>query len=455
MRKVKMWFWSVAVIASLGLTGCGDSGSSDKLSEEEARAAAMASLAKVLNTVATAVDSVNSTVVESAAMKVVADTGFVKVPVSSTLSNKVIARYRSLADQSTQRLKAARGRIALHGGAEGDTHEGPVNQTELEEFLVFKGRDGNTITWGINADVACDAMDTSCQDATEAITLVQTVSSDTSGTLDVKINGSTLFTIGYAPDSIYVQIDLAELKNLAESNGTTTFDELTAFQGQLRLTLTVLDDTEGEEAVEVAFGIPQAIAIAGLDNGEGVSLDIAQSNKVLALAADAGTGTATIELGLGMVHLVYIDDVSQELSVAHIGALTGTLVINQTEMVATNIGVGDEIYDDKGSDGTKENRLQVSNFGFTVDIATANITLDATLDITATDETGSMRVQAPDGTVLHVDDATDITEVVSGGPVTFTGTGDMAGSLSATAGTCYLNDSAAVGFPITSVSCPL
>jgi hypothetical protein len=465
MNRTRTSLAVLGILLGAILTGCGDSGGgggdetpppTEGLTDEQAKAVAMESLASVINKVATAIDTVNDTVVTSRSMTVVAKTGVGNVPLSEPIKQVLVDRTRSAVTSARQRASARR--VALHEGHD----DGVVDADELAEYLVFKSRDGNAITYTLNPAVACDADDTTCLDRLERITLVQTIETDDSGTIDVRADDHNVVTIGYAANAIYLQIDLAELKTIAETEGETGFETVTAFEGQLRLTLTILNDTEGAEKVSIGFGNPKAIKVAGTDDGQNISLDVAASDTVLALIADAGADTAAIELGLGTVHLLYSD--AGIPNILHFGALTGVFTFSADKLVATGVGVGGEAYLDEGADGTKDDRVTMSNLDFTSDGTTELITFNSALDVKeeSLDPAASLATTATAGTALESYEAWEtpydyyyVWKVAAGGPFAMNGSGTLDGSLSVTAGSCFRENPVSDVFPIVLAGCPI
>jgi hypothetical protein len=468
MKRTRTALSVIGVLLGGILTGCGDSGGGksdpiEQLSDAEAKAVAMASLAKVINQVVTAVDTVNDTVVTSRSMTVVAKTGVGNLPVGEPVRQVLLDRTARVLAGAKQRASSRA--IAQHTDHDGSevtaAEDGVVSADELAKYLVFKSRTGNAITYTVNPAVACDPDDTTCLSNLQRVTVVQTILTDDSGTIDARVDDRIVVTIGYASNELYLQFDLAEIRAIAETEGSTDFTDVSAFEGQLRLTLKILDETDGAEKVSIGFGIPRAIKIAGTQDGQNVSLDIAVSETVVALVADAGADTATVELGLSAVHLRYLDDLDLP-NILHLGGLTGKFTFSADKLVATGVGIGGEAWHDDGANGTQDGKITMSNLDFTSDGASDLVTLDSALNVVVEtlDPAASVATTAPASTALMWYEVTttyeiyDVWEVTSGGPFAMTGTGARAGSLSVAAGSCFKENSVADVFPIEAATCP-
>ncbi len=469
MLRARITFVAFGFIVGAILSGCGSSGGGNDggspvtgLSDAEAKQVAMDSLAKIINTVATAVDSVDSTIMTARSTQVVAKTGVLNLPVADSMKQNILTQASKQLGAAKQRVAAARSRsAALHDGHGPVTPKETVTANEIADYLVLQSRDGNVLTYTLNPATACDADDTTCLDNLARVTVVQTIAGADSGTLDIRVDNHIAFTIGYAASSIYLQIDLAELKAIAESEGTAEFSEVTAFEGQIRLTLAVQDATAGAEQISIGVGIPKAIKITGVQNKQNVGLDVAASDTVLELAADAGTDTATIKLGLGTLHLLYVDGAAP--TVFHLGGLTGVFTFDADRLVATNVGVGGEIYSDAGADGTQDDRIQWTNLNFTVDGASNTLTLDSALDYNESHlaPASTLTATAPTGTGFVTYEIVPLSgipytvwNITAGGPLLVTGTGTLNSTLSVSAGMCFRENPVAGVFPVVTATCP-
>lgn len=388
-----------AVLVSLGalaLSGCGSSSDdSSTTNVETAKAAAAASLAKALNAAANSISTVtdNSTATDVVVGK------RVKIPLNARTQAEVLNRFKKIS--ASPALRAVTAGRSENGTAALATATATVTEDELKKYFGTATQVGNTITYTLNADAVCDDPymtvdeETECRETASHITLVQTVVDATTGTLTIKVKTAAPLVIGYAPASVYLEINLAEIKAAAIALDSTSVEEFPATMvGAVRLTVTVSNATAGAESAAVKLGITTAINVAGSGADGTYNLQMAAADKLFEIAADVAAKTATVTVGVGLVHFEFpaYHDVllAMRPSLFHLGGLTGTFVMdNTTQMLTgTNVGItGDGLHtDDDTSDEFDGSMVTLTPFNFTVNGETSLVTFTTALDFDVTDD---------------------------------------------------------------------
>lgn len=473
-----------AVLVSLGalaLSGCGGS-SSDDVTGDTAKAAAVNALATTLNTAARAVNGATSGV-DNANFKVTVGNRLMSVPVSEATKKKIVAgldeNSKSFLNSNKQAARYYKSFASKNSSmaAVATESEDVVDTTELSKILVVSSTSGDTVTYTIDAAVVCEGEIepdlTECKTEAGKISVVQTVNGS-SGTLAIKYSDATVLTIGYTSNSVYFEADLAEWKKAAVASGEMVPTNITAFEGAFRVTITVENATVSQEKISIVLGITKAINIVDTTVGDVVDIKIDAAATAVSVAADNGADTATFMVGFGMIHAQGQESdwdcstlpcaETSYSAITHFNALTGTFVVSDNTITATNVGIGGETYWDKNADGSKDERTLLSMLDFTVVSGTQNtLTFVKALNLSVSElgPDSSEATTAPAGTVLTYYDVPvatypyyeEVTKVTAGGPYTVTGTGASAGTLTAAMGTCF-KDSGTDGFPLQATTCP-
>jgi hypothetical protein len=471
MKQLHVLASAVLLPLTLILGGCGDSGGDDKLSDSEAKSAGISALAAAVNATAAAMES---SIADSDATNVTADTGLLKLRVDSATKKRIVARYQQVLGVAKKRAATLRARSpSLHTDSGIVAASEVVDEEELDALLVLSNRDGDVLTYSLNADHWCEgeigADLAACIDDAKKISVVQTLDGDTSGTFAILINGHTLLVIGYASDSVYVEVDFAEIKLVLESTGDWDPDsEVTAFQGKIRLAVAVANVTAGQEKATVTLSVPAAINVGGVDaeSGKDVSVTIAATSKLIEVMGDAGTDTASISLGVGVIDAKYPDEESLGDLMGtvvyhdveeHIGGLTGTITVTHDTLTATGLGVGDGIY--SKTDGVKDSELTMDELDLTVTGVDDTVSFDKALNLYEMDEKGTLTETAPAGTKVKLYEVADVngdyytvSKVTAVGPYVMTGAGGRMGSLSVAVGQCFMEIDSP--FPWQMTTCP-
>ncbi len=354
-------------------------------------------------------------------------------------------------------------------GANGMDHQ---LESALDKLLSNGVRSGNTITYTPDANTLCEdellgnlleltdaesamAM-AECVDMFENVTLVLTIISEDEGTVAIKYNGFSMVVIGYAPNSIYFETDLAQLKSIAETEGSNDILPAT-FEGVTRLTFTEL----GVDYGQVTLSIEEAINIMGNTAGEEARIHVAATPKVLELTLNAPDKTASMEVALAAVQALFPIDAADnnsgsvqraELDLKGL-TLKADLEAGGDKLVFTNIGIGSgpftfNVIDPAALEANDlvDLNLALDTFGFTVDGVSETILFDnafsMVLDVNdvfaifgdwiSTDSRLSIDVAQntelkPQGDVIKV----------SKGSVSGEGTGAFTGSATYTTSQCF------------------
>lgn len=389
--------------------------------------------------------------------------------------------------------------------ADAPANSGEESQSQLDAafsaFLSNPTRDGNTLTYRPDVNLACsdetitevlaeagDAQTQAdakaiCETLVPNITVVQTLTSETEGTLTYRYRDAAPFVVGYAANSVYFQVEFADTKTalqamaqdlnepLAEGDLPSTFD------GAIRLTAT----ETGSNAGSIRLSVPEAVAVSGATDLGEASFTLAATDKLIEIGGDEAAGTAFVEMDVGTVSAT-LPDIDAggaphlwELAMA---AITGRIDVNNNtqQLTVTNLGFGGEPTTVR-IDGQEALRVALQNFGATVEGNTSLITLDTALDFSmsvanvfgmmddffldATDPsdpslTGSLAVSAPAGTkmsVLNPGATTPVTKVTVGGPIDMQGSGEFEGTLSLPVDSCFVQDGSTV-MPVAPMQCP-
>ena len=341
---------------------------------------------------------------------------------------------------------------------------------QMEELLIEifnePTQDGNVYTYTLRNDFCYDeftgSIDPDCQSFADNFTMTLEITSSTSGIIQVIINNQALLSFEYAELYLSLEVFLDGLKALADLSGDNTNGEIPeTFTGSFKLSIELLSSTKAE----ILASIPQAIDIDGTIDGEPITFSLASSSKLVSLIADESEENLSLEFGMGALYVKVMSDMGSEQEI-NIAALTGLFELdaNLDKLIASNIGIGnDSLTIDY--DGTNAVTLDIATFGFEVDGSTEDVTLtsdfdlalsaknvngelgsdtfELALDPTDTTLAGSLSITAPKDTVFMdmetTDFMTDSTKVVSGGPLSISGTGYFSTNLTVNAGECLIS----------------
>lgn len=356
-------------------------------------------------------------------------------------------------------------------------------RTLFDALLQNPVKNGNVITYTPDADALC-AMATllteeQCLDVADHLTLVQTLTSETEGTLEFKFDGVTAATLGYSPTETWFEIDLAGFKSallliLGILDPTSTPELPDTFQGKVRITT----GTTPQGNATVKLSITEEIRIAGPVECGQMSIILGTTDKLFAMTADDQAGTATFEVGIAAVdvQVPFEDDVAAcHTSTLSLGGLTATLGIdsNTQEFKLSNVGIGGTplVF---SVDSMEAIRLELATFGMTMDGTTGAVTTDTDFDMsltlknvqaifedffesTDTTKEGSLSVTMPANTTIETADnglGETVGIVTAGGPLAATGTDEMEGDISIGQGECFTLFPDLSLFPFAAGTCP-
>jgi hypothetical protein len=343
-------------------------------------------------------------------------------------------------------------------------------------------RNGNTITYTPDAAAVCAQVplgtEQNCADILGHVTLLQTLTSDTTGTLQFRFDGVTAATLGYSPTETWFEVDLAGLKAalgivLGILDPTATLDLPSTFQGAVR----IMTSTPAPGTGTVTLAITREIRIAGPVDCGNMSVVLGATNKLLQMTVDEEAGTATFEANLAGVdvQIPFEDDADGcHTATLNLGGLTALLQINASSqnLVLTDVGIGGMplVLD---VDGDEALRVELDTFGMTVNGDTGAIRMDTgfhllvnlsnvqaffeTIFGTTDPAEGSVTANMPAGTRIELlENAMGETlgTVTGGGPIDVTGTGEFSGDESIAMDECFILFPELQLFPIESADCP-
>lgn len=380
------------------------------------------------------------------------------------------------------------------GGADsgGSSPESITAQAEDAVISMFSNpvRDNGTITYTPTVvDVCAQPFLTTlygstlagrqeCEDLFSHVTIVQTVVSETEGTITYKFDEFAPLVVGYSATVNYIEMDLAQYAAAVEAaalvvNPNEPLDYPDTFSGVVRVT----EVSTGENAATLTVAVRTPIVIAGMLDGQNTSLEIAETDKLIEVAADGDAQTGSIELAVGAISANFPVDNPFTSGIVHAGqfdlaALTGKLDINNAtdSLVVTNFGLGGQPLTVR-IDGQETTRIALDTFDMSADGATGVASFDSPLNFAfdfnnvegIIDDT--LAVGAQGGLTVNADATTAFTVVdnsvnasgavfqVTAGQISFNGTGIFAGSLAAVPGSCY-TEASTEAFPVVEATCP-
>lgn len=343
------------------------------------------------------------------------------------------------------------------------------NQQKIDDLLTERfntpTKNGNTYIYTIRKD-SCEN-NTECLRTIDSFTMEITLYTNETGVINLKINNITATSFEYSPTLLSLEVFLEGIKALAtlEGDGTNDGSIPEVFSGSFKLSIELVSDTE----VKIIASIPQAININGDMDGDPIEFTLASTSKLLAIIADSTQNTTTLELGFSMLYAKFMgnDGINPSTQEISLKALTALLILDADAdtLTATNIGIGDEPFTIAIND-INAVKLEIDTFGLDLAGSSEEITLTSDFNInyyalnvngelgedtfelasdssTNTTLTGELSIMAPSGTVLINEESydsftgyTDITTIVSGGPVTMSGSGYFASDFTANSGQC-------------------
>lgn len=317
-----------------------------------------------------------------------------------------------------------------------------------------------------------------CETLISHVTIVQSVVSETEGTITYKFDEFAPLVVGYSETVNYIETDLAQYAAALEAaafvvNPNEPLDYPDTFSGVVRVT----EVSTGENAATLTVAVRTPIAIAGMLDGQNTSLEIAATDKLIEVVADGDAQTGSIELAVGAISANFPVDNPFTPGLVHAGqfdlpALTGKLDINNAtdSLVVTNFGLGSQPFTVR-IDGQEAARIALDTFDMSADgatrVATFNSPLNYALDFNNVEGfiDDTLAIGAQGGLTVNADAATAFTVVnnsvdapaavfqVTAGQISFNGTGIFAGSLTAVSGTCY-TEATTGDFPVVAATCP-
>ena len=370
--------------------------------------------------------------------------------------------------------------------ADNSTDEFGLNEADINEAFneIFNTptQEGNVITYSFKTDVCDDGSASStpteiqnCIELLNDVTVVFTVLSETSGTVDIKIDNFIPLSYSYSSTRIQMTVDLNAIKQSSETFAHLfEFDDTTnSFPATFKGKVGIYAELTTTHSVELGMNIPESVDIDGSLDGETIKISMSSTSKYFAIGANDLTSTANIELGIGTLIAMYTDEMG-DLFELDIPGFTGELSIDIKSESATvsNFGVGSTpiTYD---INGDRALALKIEKFDGVLSGVEETFTLSTDLDISLTasnihedmneifDEStnsalsGSFSITASSGLEISNPEADslldDVTRIDAGGPLTMVGSGYFLMNESISTGECFiwedgLNDTFSSGF---------
>jgi len=290
----------------------------------------------------------------------------------------------------------------------------------VDAYMNEPLRVGNTITYTLNSaakdEICADATSTeemtNCELLLSTLSIVQVLSSETSGTVTISTGNNTLVTIGYSEAEVYFETSLADLKSaletleplLTDAEDPNPIDLPTIFTGTLRLTLA----TSSASELSIKFGIIEAFRVEGQFDDDTVDLNIAESPELFVYNATDTSEEVSLSMGtMSMVMSGLADTPEQpdamELSM---GGLSANISIDtlSNEILITNTGITNSISLKLGANTSSLSELvniTLDSFGATISEADSSIVFDTdfNLGIMLTDSTGLISSLTDDSSI--------------------------------------------------------
>jgi hypothetical protein len=413
-------------------------------------------------------------------------------------SNANAVTMLALSSQAVDAIATAAGIMVDDGSGGGGDDLNISDQLGPALGLVFNMKDGSSRGVRVGDTVTYDPDETElclsplfaalagdpdgCEAFYSNVTAKLNIDSEADGTLAFMYENATLLTIGYAPDTAYVELGLDEVGDVFDIivNQGRPSGLPGTLEGRARLTAESL----GPDSGRITFSIEEAINIIDTEND--IDLQFPATSEALTLTLDAPNNSAEIKLGLGgfdaTSRAVDLSGTNREALVMFDGlSLLFSLENNGDDLVGSEIGLGDngfviDVVGDLPSDDPVDFSVQLPDFSYVVDGTNGTLTFTSAVDFSFAldDRYGLFEPTYTPGLahsfdldiaantqLLPIADPVSQMSVflVNAGTVTATGTGDFAGNAVATVGQCFTLDPngllvAPAFFPMALVDCP-
>jgi len=417
----------------------------------------------------------------------VSDTTAKSAAITKTVDRSIDA-ISGLADLATnspffQTLLQSRG-IPIDQGFDPTAALSADIQAAAETLLSNGTRNGSTITYDPDEVAICSGASTllagledqvnqidpgvisDCEDLYSRITVLQTITDNEQGTLDINYDAFKMITIGYGPDSTYAEYDLSQWASIIEGFGQGAGLPNT-LQGTIRSTLT----GQGPDHVGMTLSIEQDIKV--VDDSENIDINIASTPKLFELTADAPVNSASLELALAQLDLMLplTDGLGTDRQTeVHFDGLTSLAELgdNGEGLNLSNVGIGNlplviDVVDDSPGIDPIDFNLELATFAFNINGAGTLVTFDQmfamALDIDDPFEIFSDTPNSQSTLAIDIDEGTELRfrtaggfEVQENGSVSGNGTGDFVGTQEFLSGTCFSINLDGT-FPLVPVDC--
>ena len=317
-----------------------------------------------------------------------------------------------------------------------------------------------------------------CEQLLQDLSVQIRADSDESGLITYSHLNNEVLSIGYSENSASYELQLAGLQLLverAQQLSGNTVSEPGRMSGALRLSATVLNETQGSVAGELKLEVTQALNLVPAESTS-ESIDL-QPSTVFKISINEATNEVITSVDWGSLQL--IAEISDEggdsmLSQLNLGGLTANATLNSNTSILklTNVGIGD-IPLTINVNQVNTVSLNLSAFDITLDAQSGMVTFDGALGAALTvsnilgvieglgpEASANLSINAAAGTTLS-DEGNGSTRVLNNGPFTVSAGVVSDGvslqqRLSFNAGECFASDGnadAGLGLDLTAVAC--
>ncbi len=286
----------------------------------------------------------------------------------------VLAKSKFFADFSTRLNKT--GSLSAREG------QGSLSD-EVDEFfakyMIVEDKTGNTVSYKFDPAICDDSGNVdevqTCKDIIENITIVQTLASDSAGTIVLKYGDFTPLILGYSPDEWYLETNLADLKFAilklqvdidVPANEKVEFPEV--FEGVVRASISL----PAEDQLSLSYGVLTDVTINGLMDERTLDIYVARS-RIIVITADFATENLTVETGLAEFRFIadnQNDAYYKNYFEIRLAGFDSKLVFVEGKLdMDFDIGVFSFIFDEEDVAEEQKTKTEISMDGFTADIS--------------------------------------------------------------------------------------
>ncbi|MBX2837075.1 MAG: hypothetical protein KTR35_09495 [Gammaproteobacteria bacterium] len=267
-------------------------------------------------------------------------------------------------------------------------------------------RDGNVITVDPDEAEMCreDRVfdQSSAQEVSDCIAFFRDVTvrlvatAEEAGVLTYLYQQQPVVSLGYAPNSESVELDLGGLKAAIDgiaaleinsninSNNVEQITSPDEMSGSFKFTATETNSTEGQEAGSISYAVAKPIQIAAVGDGSIQNRLTMQTGTLFSISADAATGVGSLSIDLGAIAAT--GATGAEIGQMNLAGFTAQADVNPADgaLVVRNFGLS------KGPFSLSLNNEEVISatlgaFGFRVtegtDMEPGELIIDGNMDL--------------------------------------------------------------------------